>query len=129
MPSKQQHLAQAQRNRAFADSVDRDEYPDWVAVAWFYSALHLADALLADALTGRMAHPTNHVNRMAALATTQEWEQHPALAERYRTLDTLSRRARYACRPDSALFSADRLEIVYREDFLPLVAILEKLLS
>ena len=129
MPSKQEHLEQARRNRAFADSVDRERFPEWVPVAWFYCALHLVDALLAEALPDRMAHPTNHVRRVQALSTTRAWSEYPALAEHYSALDTLSRRGRYACRPDSVAFAPDRLEEVYREDFIPLVEQLEALLA
>jgi hypothetical protein len=92
VPSKQQHQPQARRNRAFAESIDRDRYPEWVAVAWFYCVLHLVDAFLAQTLPGRMAHPTNHVSRVEALKATAEWRQRPVLLDHYRALDTLSRR-------------------------------------
>jgi hypothetical protein len=128
VPSKQEHLEQARRDKAFADSVDRERFPEWVPVAWFYCALHLVDALLAQTLPAQQAHPTNHIRRVQLLSTTGAWRDDPTLGERY-ALDTLSRHGRYACRPDSVAFTPDRLEEVYRDDFLPLVEQLEALLA
>ena len=129
MPSKQEHLTQARRNREFADSVDRARFPEWVTVGWFYCAVHLVDALLAQSLPEERAHPTSHVRRVQALSTTSAWRASPTLGDRYTTLDSLSRRARYYCRPDSIAFTTERLEVVYREDFIPLVEELEALLA
>lgn len=40
MPSADQHRNKAERNRKFVNSIVLDEFPDWVAVAAFYTAVH-----------------------------------------------------------------------------------------
>ena len=128
MPSQQQHVAQARRNRAFADSLDREAFPEWVTVAWFYCALHLVDVLFADMLPGRMGHPSNHEARWRAMSMSEDWKRRPALQKHYRALEDVSQLARYECQPQAAVFTQAGLECVYHDHLLPLVDTLEKLL-
>jgi uncharacterized protein (UPF0332 family) len=48
VPTTSEHLARAKQNLRFAESFDLKTTPylDWVVTAYFYSALHLVDALL-----------------------------------------------------------------------------------
>jgi hypothetical protein len=98
-------------------------------VGWFYCALHLADALLAETLPGKMGHPRNHEARWTAMSVSDAWKRHPALRKHYRALESLSRQARYDFRPGALEFTSRNLERVYRDHFLPLVETLEGILS
>jgi len=47
MPAESQHQNKATHNRQFLDSINTDDYPDWVVVAAFYTAVHLVERLRA----------------------------------------------------------------------------------
>ena len=49
MPSADQHRHKAERNRKFLDSISREEFPEWVVVGAFYTAVHLVERLRAMA--------------------------------------------------------------------------------
>jgi len=60
MPLKDEHHNKAQHNARFANKVlcEGNLYLDWVATAYFYSALHYVDAYLATL----NIHPVRHVS-------------------------------------------------------------------
>jgi hypothetical protein len=47
MPSADQHRNKANSNRKFLDGISLEDFPDWVVVAAFYTAVHLIEELLA----------------------------------------------------------------------------------
>ncbi len=91
MPTSKEHLSRALRNLEFAKSFNLDATPylDWVVTAYFYSALHLVDAILADKDN---FHPDNHEIRKDAVRT--RWYLRP-IALQYRELKDRSEDARY----------------------------------
>ena len=52
MPSADQHRNKAERNRRFLNSIPLDNFPEWVAVASFYTAVHLIEMARAKAGDG-----------------------------------------------------------------------------
>ena len=87
MPTLNQHLSQAESNERFADSIAAlpTRFPDWEIIAWFYSALHYADAFLAT----QGIHPRSHDSRIASIKLYMgAWED-------YQHLYRLSLGARY----------------------------------
>lgn len=48
MPDKATHIAQANHNAAFRDTIDNSVYSDWAVTVIFYQALQYVDALLAQ---------------------------------------------------------------------------------
>ena len=117
MPQRDDHLAEARANRAFAEGIlaSGDASPThlrWAVVLIFYSALHSVDAYLA----GFGRHPRNHEDRL--------WHLHPASDDiwvPYRRLYDASRHARYELRG----FQPKMVREVYLEQMLPAVAQLE----
>ena len=61
MPSASQHQSKAERNRKFLDSISIDDFPEWVVVAAFYTAVHLVERLRAEAGDG---HSISHEDRL-----------------------------------------------------------------
>jgi hypothetical protein len=45
MPNSPHHRDKANHNRAFLNSIAVSQYPDWVTVAAFYTAVHLVERL------------------------------------------------------------------------------------
>lgn len=88
MPSRDDHLAQAQHNLLFAESIDAVQYSDWVATALFYAALHYVDAFLDT----KGHHPGKHDVRDGFVAKVQELRP---IHSHYRALKDSSRNARY----------------------------------
>jgi hypothetical protein len=88
MPSREDHLRQAQHNREFSESLDPASYPDWLATGLFYTALHYIDAFLAT----KSIHPGKHDVRDRCVARVQELRP---LHDHYRALKDSSRTARY----------------------------------
>jgi hypothetical protein len=92
LPSQDEHFSQAAHNESTALLLLQHRYFDWAITAFFYAALHLVEAILAQ--SGE--HSRNHVARDSTIA------RHPALRAiygRYRYLETLSRDARYLVKP------------------------------
>ncbi len=85
MASKDQHLAKAERNQAFLDSLD-DRYPEWLAVVAFYKAVHLVEALFAT----QGVHSKRHHERNKRLKS-----KNPDLWMQFRPLHDVSRQVRY----------------------------------
>ena len=92
MPQLGEHLRAAQANQELASVLT--SLPggiSWSPVVSFYAALHLVDAYLATL----GVHPVSHVARRAVIRRTESLE--PVLDD-YRTLEALSREARYDLR-------------------------------
>jgi hypothetical protein len=92
MPSADQHRRKAESNRRFLDGIPRDDFPDWVVVAAFYTAVHLVERLRASAGHG---HSTGHEDRLAYV-----WEFHPDVHTAYHQLQNAAWLARYQSRAD-----------------------------
>jgi hypothetical protein len=86
MPSAQDHQRQAERHFAFMETIDGDEYCDWLSVAAFYVAVHLVERLRA--LTG--GHSDDHKDRGEYVK-----DDHPTIHHPYRQLYSWARNARY----------------------------------
>ena len=92
MPNRDQHLRQAGTNaRLLADLQLRGiDYPDWVIVVAFYTALHAVDGHLDS----RGVHPKKHSERNSEVARDVSLR---AVSPDYLRLYWESRRARYDC--------------------------------
>lgn len=90
MPTAAAHIAQARRNREFYDTIDKDRFPDWAAIALFYTALHCIDALLGS--RNPPIHPSDHGSRDNAVSSSPELS---SIYDEYRKLKNDSYAARY----------------------------------
>ena len=90
LPSKDEHLRKAEKNKSFAESIKTDNATNigWALVAAFYSALHFVDAFAAKYNT----HFSSHTQRNAEV---QRNPQLASLCDEYRDLFTLGWNARY----------------------------------
>jgi hypothetical protein len=89
MGTETEHKEKADHNQRFLETIDPENYGDWVVTVCFYKALHLVEMLLAR--DGR--HSDNHRARHDTLKREYQdiWRQ-------YLPLYTQSRRARYKVR-------------------------------
>ena len=96
MPDANKHLQQAAENNEFLSTgFSNVDQPRWRAIVAFYTALHLLDALL-DRLVS--SHPETHGERSKQIyALYRAGRLDRRVRESYRTLEHLSRRARYLC--------------------------------
>jgi len=87
MPSANQHRNKAERNRSFLDSISIEEFPEWVVVAAFYTAVHIIERLRAAAGDG---HSVSHEDRL-------DYVQHrlTTIHSAYHILQNVSMLARY----------------------------------
>ena len=87
MPNLNQHLALAESNEQFAESIASlpVRFPGWETTVLFYSALHYADAFLST----QGIHPRNHDSRIESV------KRHISTWEDFRHLYRLSLSARY----------------------------------
>lgn len=92
MPSRDEHLRQAQHNFEFSQSLDSSKYSDWVATGLFYTALHYVDAFLAT----KWIHPGRHDLRDEYVARIAELR---LISDFYWALKNGSRNARYNTPP------------------------------
>jgi len=127
MPGELDHKNHALHNKSFFDNIWSDSnFPDWVVIVGFYTALHCVDAVLArDGL-----HPQKHTMedpKEFAIARNELVSTHrltSPVARAYIQLYQWSRNARYN---PSFLFLLDRSKIIekvknYLETkFLPLI--------
>ena len=93
MPSADQHRNKAERNRRFMESISLDDFPEWVVVAAFYTAVHLIERLRAAAGDG---DSTSHEDRL-------EYVQHHLpdhIHSAYQILQNVSMLARYQSTAD-----------------------------
>jgi uncharacterized protein (UPF0332 family) len=88
LPLKSEHISKAERNEKIAQTLATTMYWDWVVTILFYAALHYVDAILAVSGT----HPENHTRRNDFMWTNDTLKK---IRSEYRTLETLSRNARY----------------------------------
>src|SRR6059058_3119301 len=88
MPSADQHRNKAERNRRFLNSIALDDFPEWVVVAAFYTAVHLVERLRAAAGDG---DSTSHEDRLDYVQHHHPNEIHSA----YHILQNVSMLARY----------------------------------
>lgn len=106
MPSEADHLAKAERNERFSDTIasaaaSAEQFQEWEIVALFYSALHYVDAYL-DHSVG--THPASHRERRYAIANSPElWR----IRRLYSTLYNYSLDARYSISSFSGPFVQD----------------------
>jgi hypothetical protein len=87
MPSADQHRNKAEGNRKFLATISLDDHPDWVVVAAFYTAVHLAERLRAASGDG---DSRGHEDRLAYLQ-----DRHPDIHGPYYVLQNASMLARY----------------------------------
>ena len=116
MPSEAAHIAKAERNERFYDSVTRnlassqEHYHDWAVTGLFYSSLHYVDAYLD---VGLGLHPESHIQRRGLVAKVHQLR---SIERLYTTLYLISLEARYGI---STFTEADVLDI--RDNyFMPL---------
>jgi hypothetical protein len=90
MPSADEHQRQAEHNTQFLQTIDSDEFTDWLATVAFYVAVHLIEKLRAL----HDQHSIDHVER-----NTFVIDHHSTIHVYYRELYNLSRIARYGISP------------------------------
>lgn len=118
MPTRQEHLAQAEHNEALSQRLEITRYTDWAVTALFYSALHLIDAyLLALGMD-----PKDHAERLRQVASAAALRP---VWLRYRNLLDWSIDARYECLP----FTTGQVQALRRNSFEPLERHLKTLLG
>lgn len=123
MPVLHQHLARAEKNERFYQTISSsrplsEQFPEWEVVVLFYSALHYVDAFLATL----NLHPQDHGVRNWWTATSVEIRP---IYFHYQNLYRLSRRARYDLIP----FSRPYVQNLYTRDFQPIKQHLHALLG
>jgi hypothetical protein len=106
MPSASQHRSKAKRNRDFLNSIDLDNFPEWVAVAAFYTAVHLIEQCRAATRDG---DSISHEDRLDYVQHRCPSEIHSA----YQILQNVSMLARY--QSVSAFYAQFQPEDVQRE--------------
>jgi len=87
MPSADQHRRKVEGNRSFLNTISVDDYPDWVVVVAFYTAVHLVERLRAATGDG---DSTGHEDRLAYVQS-----RHPEIHTAYHILQNASMLARY----------------------------------
>jgi hypothetical protein len=102
MPSVDQHRNKARSNRKFLDTISIDDFPDWVVVAAFYTAIHLIEELRARSGHG---DSTGHEDRLAYVR-----EEHAQLHTAYHILQNASMLARY--QSNAAFFKQFQRDII-----------------
>jgi len=92
LPSRDEHLAQAAKNRKLAETLAKTEFLDWAVTIYFYVAVHVIESYLAI----HVYHSTDHdqrrdyINRIPQLRT---------VIKEYLALERVSRQARYYAQP------------------------------
>lgn len=92
MPTADQHRVKAENNRKFLESISLDDYPDWVVVAAFYTAVHCVERLRAAMGDG---DSTRHEERLGYVQAV-----HPQIHTAYHILQNASMIARYQSNSD-----------------------------
>lgn len=111
MPKASEHKTKAEHNRQFLDGISRDGFPDWVAVAAFYTAVHLVERVRAASGDG---HSEGHDERMAYVG-----QAHGEIHTAYHILQNASMLARYQSRGDFfAQFQPDEVQQILVEKCL-----------
>jgi hypothetical protein len=92
MPRADQHRIKAEQNKKFLGTITLDDYPDWVVVVAFYTAVHCAERLRAFAGHG---DSTGHEDRLRYIQL-----EHPDIHTHYHILQNASMLARYQSNAD-----------------------------
>jgi hypothetical protein len=92
MPKAGEHKAKADHNRRFLETVAVGDFPDWVTVAAFYTAVHLVERVRAASGEG---HSQSHDERLSYVANV-----HAPIHTAYHILQNASMLARYQSRGD-----------------------------
>ncbi|MFI5382158.1 MAG: hypothetical protein ACHRHE_22915 [Tepidisphaerales bacterium] len=102
MPTASQHHKKAEINRRFLATISIDDFPDWVVVVAFYTAVHLVEELRAASGEG---DSTDHEDRLAYIQ-----HKHPTIHTAYHILQNASMLARYAS--NAAFFAQFQREVI-----------------
>jgi hypothetical protein len=86
VPTADEHQRQADHNERFLQSIDEDEFCDWLATAAFYVAVHLIEKVRALS--------NEHNERLDFVRN-----QHPQIHLHYRELYSFSLQTRYGIAP------------------------------
>jgi hypothetical protein len=118
-PEAVRHLAQARHDYAlYQELLGRAEYLDWAVTALFYTALHLAEACLAEQF--QSGGPKSHAQRDAAI-----YRRLRPIYPEYDHLHTRSNWARY--HPQKPKPTAELLRQYETEWFVPIADHLSRL--
>jgi hypothetical protein len=93
MPTKDQHITQANHNRTFWWNLDLDstQFVDWAVTGIFYEGVHWVEAFLAT----RSHHSDNHKRRLYAMQHNAAYLR--AIMTDLEVLKHESENARYMC--------------------------------
>jgi hypothetical protein len=119
MPKAEHHRSKAERNRRFLGTISTDDYPEWVVVAAFYTAVHHAERLRAISGHG---DSTGHEDRLDYIQ-----HEHSTIHTHYHILQTVSMLARYQSIADFAtqFQPADIPERVIAQRLVPIETYVE----
>lgn len=92
MPTRDEHLAQAAKNRKLAETLAKTEFLDWAVTIYFYVAVHIVESYLAI----HRYHSDNHDQRRDYM---NKIPQLRAVIKEYLALERVSRQARYYAQP------------------------------
>jgi hypothetical protein len=92
MPNASKHRLKAESNRRFLDTISCVDYPEWVVVVAFYTAVHIVERLRAASGDG---DSTSHEERLDYVQHV-----HPQIHTSYFQLQNASMLARYQSRSD-----------------------------
>lgn len=104
MPTRDEHLRQAERNEQFLNSINSSLFPEWRVVIMFYISLHYVDAFLAQ----RAIHPRTHGDRLIQVRSTLR-----TVFFDYRRLLGRSEDARY----NAVLFTEPEAQQLFDDEF------------
>lgn len=93
MGTRNQHQRKAQRNQKFVDAISGSGFPEWEAIAHFYTAVHLVEEMLATV----KIHATSHRQRQDILK-----KNYPEILRPFRTLYNFALASRYQFQPVTA---------------------------
>ena len=117
MPSRQQHLANAERNQRLSIALQSGPHIEWAVTVLFYAALHLVEATLAPSV-----HSTNHKARNQTVQLDPRF--HP-IYRHYRELYYRGLDARY----ERASFNVSQVQHLYAAHYEPIKRHLQPLLG
>jgi hypothetical protein len=117
VPSRQQHLANAESNERLSLALQVGPHMDWSITVLFYAAVHLVEATLAPQM-----HSANHNARFANI------RRHPLLRQiyfQYHELYSRSLDARYDC----VSFSVSQVQALYATEYATIKRHLQPILG
>lgn len=114
MPTASQHKVKAEHNRKFLDTISVQDFPDWVAVVAFYTAVHLMERVRAASGHG---DSVDHGDRLAYIQRF-----HVTIHSQYHLLQNVSMLSRYQSRADFYdQFQPEDIQKQILEDKLPAI--------